>query len=183
MNIAVQDINGRVYCRPDTTLEKENRDLYAPEFVEGYHYVPVVFGRICKAGKCVGEKFASRYYDSINYGILLYVSNMLEEGTAFASCTDHTSFLIYPMFNRYTLENGKFIVRKNGEEIYCTDEGSGELIEKAIVNITRKVSIRIGDFVVAELTEPQKLVSREEGVIALSGEYCENSTFDFKIFF
>jgi len=183
MNIAIQDINGKIYCRPDTTLEKENRDLYAPEFVEGYHYVPVIFARVSKAGKCVGEKFASRYYDSVNYGILLYVSNLLEEGAAFSSCTDHTSFLIFPLFNRYTLEKGTFIFRKNGEEMFSTSDGSEELIEKAIVNITRKVSIRIGDFVVAELAEPQKLVSREDDCAEVSGEYCENSTFNFKIIF
>ena len=71
MNIVVQTYDGRVQCRPDTSWEREDRDLFAPDFISAYDFVPVLFARICKAGKCIGGKFAGRYYDAVNYGILL----------------------------------------------------------------------------------------------------------------
>lgn len=74
MNIVVQRYDGRVECRPDTSWEREDKDLYAPDFVSGYLYSPVLFARISKAGKCIGSKFAARYYDAVNYGVLLYAS-------------------------------------------------------------------------------------------------------------
>ncbi len=72
MNIIVKPLEGICTCRPDTTWERENKDIYAPQAVVAYRYAPVLFIRICKAGKCVGYKFASRYYDGFNFGVLLY---------------------------------------------------------------------------------------------------------------
>ena len=33
MNIVVQTYDGRVQCRPDTSWEREDRDLFAPDFI------------------------------------------------------------------------------------------------------------------------------------------------------
>ena len=67
MNIIVKTFGGGVCCRPDTSWEKENRDFYCPECAGAIHWAPVVFARISKAGKCIGEKFASRYYDAMGF--------------------------------------------------------------------------------------------------------------------
>ena len=32
----------------------------------------MVFARVCKAGKCVGNKFVGRYYDGVGCGMLMY---------------------------------------------------------------------------------------------------------------
>ena len=74
MNIIVITADGHVRCRPDTTWEREDKDIYAPEQVSSYSYSPVLFARISKAGKCIGEKFVDRYYDAVNYGMLLYAA-------------------------------------------------------------------------------------------------------------
>ena len=101
MNIIVKTSSGHITVRPDTTWEKDNEDFYPPEFVDELTYSPVLFARILKPGRSVGRKFASRYYDSIGFGVLLYPENMLDgtpEGYAQAICLDHTSFLPSPMF-------------------------------------------------------------------------------------
>ena len=116
MNIVVKTASGRIITRPSTTLEKNNSDLYVPDFVDSLSYTPVMFARICGSARSIGVKFAGRYYDSINYGVLLYPDNLLQgkEGFACASCLDHTSFLPAPLYNTVTVgvEGNEFILSK-----------------------------------------------------------------------
>ena len=52
MNIVVKPYGCDLcYCRPDTTWEKESRDLYIPDSVEKALLTPVAFARVSKAGK------------------------------------------------------------------------------------------------------------------------------------
>ena len=91
MNIIVRPYESDLcYCRPDTTWEKESRDLYIPEGVDKVLWAPVVFAKVCKAGKCVSGKFVSRYYDAVGFGALIYCN---DGNIAFSSCMDHTSIL------------------------------------------------------------------------------------------
>lgn len=193
MNIAVKTYGtGRIYCRPDTTWERDNKDLFVPDTIKGYMFTPVLFARISKAGKCIGKKFSSRYYDSIGYGLLLYTANFMDNSPlayATASCMDHTSILPFPMFNRVTLENGDniFNIFKDGNIIYSTTEGTTELIEQSICDISTVVSVRIGDMIAIELDCPELLAERiadgKQIPTVISGTFCDNSLFDFKIVF
>lgn len=205
MNIIVKAFGtGRFYCRPDTTWEREDKDLYLPDAVTGYLWTPVLFARISKAGKCIGRKFADRYYDAVSYGILLYVKDLLcpaEQNTpeaislAAASCTDHTSVLPFPMYNKVTLEDGTniFSVSKDGQEIYSTAEGSAEIIEDAISGASALISLRIGDILAVELKEMAPLADfgvsaaasdKANGMYSsaeISGAFCGNGLFRFSM--
>ena len=78
MNILVYRLSDQaVYPRPDTTLERESKVYYIPEEVDCLYKVPVLFVRICRAGKCIGEKFAERYYDRLFPGVLLYAGEQI----------------------------------------------------------------------------------------------------------
>lgn len=191
MNIAVKTYNGGCYCRPDTTWEREDKDLFSPDSVSRYLYTPVLFARISKAGKCVGRKFAERYYDSIGYGMLLYAGDLFDTGPmayAASSCFDHTSVLPFPMYNRVTLQDGtnEFILRAAGEEIFRSAAGSVSMIEDAISLVSGTVSLRIGDFVTIELASPALIAEKNERngeKTEISGEFCGNPLFRFNIIF
>ena len=88
-------------CRPDTSWEREDKDLYAPDFVDGYLFSPVLFVRISKAGKCIGRKFAGRYYDAVNYGILLHAILSGGKGTGFPPAEMTPSFTASAILSRY----------------------------------------------------------------------------------
>ena len=61
MNIVVKPYGSDLcYCRPDTTWERENRDIYSPECIDEWNAAPILFARISKAGKCISQKFISR---------------------------------------------------------------------------------------------------------------------------
>lgn len=191
MNIIVKTYDGgRICCRPDTSWEREDKDLYVPDSINGYMWTPVLFARISKAGKCIGLKYAPRYYDAVNYGMLLYPSDMLDGspyGIAAASCADHTSVLPFPMYNTVTLDGGTnvYSVLKDGIEIFRTQEGSRKIIEKALSKASAIVSLRIGDILAIELAPMSLLAGFNDDVqpheTTISGSFCGNPLFSFRI--
>lgn len=202
MNIITRPYAGEYcYCRPDTTWERESKDFYVPEGIGQVQWAPVVFVRISKAGKCIGRKFASRYYDAFNFGALMYCipqkasSGGTEENTglpvAFTSCTDHTSLLPFPLYNMVVMENKDniFVVEKDGNVIFSTADGSmtsemlADMLEETICRASQQTSIRIGDFVAVELKPVAALADRMDGDAAIKAAYCNNGSFDFKIIF
>jgi hypothetical protein len=191
MNIIVKPYgNSLCYCRPDTTWERENKDFYSPECVNELHWAPIVFTRICKAGKCIGNKFASRYYDGFNFGALLYCHTSDSSDIAFTSCADHTSLLPAPLYNPVVMENEDniFEVRKNGESIFASrditiETSLKEMIEDAICKASQFTTLRIGDFVAIELSPTSLLSSRSKEESTLKAIYCENELFDIRLIF
>lgn len=207
MNIIVKPMEGICTCRPDTTWERENKDIYAVPAVQAYRYTPVLFVRINKAGKCVGYRFAERYYDGFNFGMLLYGGIARETamesvpsaergcGNAGAGellwspCLDHSSILPFPLYNPVVLENDEkeFTIRKNGTILFSTGEGSSEMIDNAIAAASEMVSLRIGDILAIELQEPLPLVGRipgkEDSECMVVGNFLESETFSHRIVF
>lgn len=191
MNIITRPYGSELCCcRPDTTWERENRDFYSPECVNAIFWTPVVFARISKAGKCIGERFAERYYDGFNFGILLYCSNgpeITQADIAFASCIDHTSLMPMPLYNPVVMtnEDNVFEVEADGAGIYgyhCCKELKS-IMEETICKASLLTSLRIGDFVAAELEKPQLLASRTDEGKTLRAVFCENELFSNRIIF
>jgi acylpyruvate hydrolase len=58
-----------IFTKPDTAIIRENAPFYYPEFSKDVHYEVELVVRICKEGKNIQEKFASKYYDAIGVGI------------------------------------------------------------------------------------------------------------------
>lgn len=187
----VQTYAGKTFVRPDTSLNKENGDFYAPEDVCAIGYCPVIYARISKAGKMVGKEFVQRYYDSIAFGIFLYPSTETRDGKvhyckACSSCFDHSTILPYPLYNSITLsdEENRFIICKDGKEIFsCNTESVKERLEQAIVSTSAHTSVRIGDFVALELAPIQDLLLPGEEKCSITAKYCENETIDMNLNF
>ena len=189
MNIIVRPYGScSCYCRPDTTWERENRDIYTPDCIDEWQGTPVVFVRISKAGKCIAPKFASRYYDALGFGVLLYIG---DEETAFASCADHTSLLPSLLYNPVVLEgeDNVFEVTADGEQTFRYSTASDkdgnlkEVIEQSICLASRLISIRTGDFIAVELAPQSRICIRSEKDTALKATFCENTLIDCKIRF
>lgn len=188
MNIIVRPYGSELcYCRPDTTWERENKDFYVPDGVGSLKWTPIVFIRVSKAGKCIGRKFASRYYDAFNFGALLYgIPSCGATETAFTSCMDHTSLLPFPLYNTVVMEQdeNEYKVWKNSEEIFSASSGGvQEAVEEALCAASRFTSLRIGDFVAVELAPASELACSGEGNAAIKASYCGNDLFDLKILF
>ena len=211
MNIIVKTSAGRITVRPDTTWEKDNEDFYPPEFVEEVTFTPVLFARILKPGRSVGKKFASRYYDNIGFGILLFPENLIDgsnEGYAQALCLDHTSFLPTPTYSRARLnEDRGFHLRLGPKDIFTypcnlteasgtdspdmpahaaaatTNVASPNMIEETIAEATKLIYIRTGDLIAIELSARMPLAKRKDGRVRIQGTFGQDKILDFQIIF
>lgn len=176
------------YCRPDTTWERENKDFYVPEGISELQWAPIVFVRISKAGKCIGRKFASRYYDAFNFGALLYCLHEDDTAIAFSSCADHSSLLPFPMYNPVVMENEGNIYKVTAGDELLFNFGMDqkmllEQIEDTICRASGTTSLRIGDFVAVEMQPVSHLCSRNVSEMPLKGSFCGNGIFDIRVIF
>lgn len=188
MNIVVKTASGKCIVRPDTTWERDNEDFFPPEFVDRLSWSPVLFARVCKPGRSVGEKFAGRYYDEVNYGVLLFPEDLSdggEESYACLSCLDHTSFLPYPTFPKDILGVGEFTLTAekadSAEVLFRHDSATDGMIRSAIDEVTKYVYIRIGDLIAIELQPRKPLCSRSDRTTRLTAMFAGTRTTDFQI--
>ena len=107
---------------------------------------------------------------------------------------DKSSILPHPLFQPVVLEDEKeFVVNtspvnQNTSNVILSTSpvilsGAKDLLEEAICNASQLTSLRIGDFVAVELRELQKLAGKEDGTVAVKGEFCEKEIFSFNIIF
>ena len=58
-----------VFLKPDSSILKNNKPFFLPDFSDNIHYEVEVVIKISKLGKGISAKFAPRYYDEVTLGI------------------------------------------------------------------------------------------------------------------
>ena len=58
-----------VFLKPDSSILKNNKPFFLPDFAENIHYEVEVVIKISKLGKSISAKFAPRYFDEVSVGI------------------------------------------------------------------------------------------------------------------
>lgn len=186
MNIVVKSAGGQIITRPDTSWNRKGEDFFVPDFVSGLHYSPVVYTRLTKPGKYIGEAFTSRYFSEAGYGILLYASDFIDSSPwsiAAASCLDYSSFLPQQMFEKGLpeLRDNDFIVHKADSQLFSGHTDISMAINKALQDSSRIMYLRSGDIIAVEMQNPSPLMRREEGNINIRGAFGGIPLFDFNV--
>ena len=68
-----------VFMKPANALLTDNKPFYYPNITKDLHYECEIVLRICKNGKAIQEKFASKYYDAITVGIDFTARDLQEQ--------------------------------------------------------------------------------------------------------
>lgn len=58
-----------IYLRPDSTLLKNGKPFFIPDFESRTAFTLEPVFRLCRLGKAIPEEFAHRYYDAVTVGI------------------------------------------------------------------------------------------------------------------
>lgn len=58
-----------VFLKADSSLLKDHKPFFIPDFMGRIDYETELVVRICKLGKGIPERFAHRYYDAVTVGI------------------------------------------------------------------------------------------------------------------
>ena len=54
-----------IFLKPDSSIIKNNKPFFLPDFSKEIHYEVEVVIKISKLGKGISAKFAHRYYDNV----------------------------------------------------------------------------------------------------------------------
>ena len=58
-----------LFMKPDSSLLKDGRPFFLPDFSKEIHYETELVVHICRLGKNISTRFAHRYYDAVTVGI------------------------------------------------------------------------------------------------------------------
>ena len=58
-----------IFMKPDSALLRDGKPFFLPDFSDDVQYETEVVVRICRLGKHIVPRFASRYYDAVTVGI------------------------------------------------------------------------------------------------------------------
>ena len=176
MNIITVKPEGSFCFRPDSTLNHKFADYYCPDAVASLQVIPVIYTRVTKAGKCVAERFAQRYFDSFAFGCLI---NDTTDGvsTAMATSLDATSVLGMDFRPVDLLSQSSFALEVNGQTVFCmTGVPDVDQFAKAVAAVTARSMLRLGDIIALELCDAKAIARGDELSLV-----CDNASHSLKI--
>lgn len=176
-----------IFMKPKNALLQDNEPFYYPNFTVDLQYECELVVQMCKNGKGISEKYASRYYDKAGLGIdftardiqkqLKEAGHPWEKAKAF----DHSAVLgqLLPLSVVGDITNMHFHLLKNGAQVQ-QGHTAGMLfsVDKLIAYISKFFTLNIGDLI---FTGTPAGVGRVQIGDRLEG-FLENETmFDFYV--
>lgn len=145
-----------IFMKPKGAILLPWKPLYYPEFTDDLQYECEVVVRICKNGKYIQSKYASKYYDGVTLGIDFTARDLQREqqkkglpweiAKAFDGSAAVGSFL--PLTPETVVSNLSFQLMKNGELVQ--DGHTRNMIfpvDEIIAYVSRFFTINIGDYI------------------------------------
>lgn len=145
-----------IFLKPKSALLQAHMPFYYPEFTNELHYEAELVLRICKNGKYIQERHASKYYNGITVGIDFTARDLQRDlqskGLPWEKCKawDNSAAVgkfieLKPGFNaddvNFCLYNNKQMVQQgNSSQMIFT-------FNQIISNISQYFSLNIGDLV------------------------------------
>ena len=136
-----------LFLMADSSLLKDGKPFFLPSFDNDFRMYPSIVIKICRLGKNIAKRFASRYYDAYTFGI-----NVRAEQLPWASAVAFDSSAIMGDFKDFTsqeeLFDKSFDIRQN-EEIVATwsfNHLSND-IDALIESISNRFTLKIGDLI------------------------------------
>jgi 2-keto-4-pentenoate hydratase/2-oxohepta-3-ene-1,7-dioic acid hydratase in catechol pathway len=143
-----------IFIKPKTSLVQGNMAFYYPQFSNELNYEAELVLHVCKNGKYIDSKFASKYYDKITVGIDFTardIQNQLKDkglpwekakafdGSAFVGKWKEIAEVKHPI---------NFSLNLNGKQVQ--NGISTDMIfsfDKIVANISEYFSLNIGDMI------------------------------------
>jgi 2-keto-4-pentenoate hydratase/2-oxohepta-3-ene-1,7-dioic acid hydratase in catechol pathway len=145
------------FMKPDTALLRNNAPFFYPSFSKDIHHEVELIIKINKVGRCIGEKFASRYYSEVGLGIDFTARDVQqrckEKGLPWevAKAFDFSapiSSKFLPIADFESVDSIPFRLVKNGEVVQKGNSGDMLFnVNRIISYISQYVTLKIGDLI------------------------------------
>ncbi len=165
------------YCKPDSTLIRSIDKYFIPDYIENLTIAPIIYFKSRRAGRGISERFANRFIETFGYGVMIYPTLKSEFGNhkeSMENALDNTT--IIPLkstpIEDYD-DNSNYcpplIIKINGvtkfEKLHNPNMGD---VLKRFSSISSLCSIRIGDFVLFELSQERVKITEGDHIVAVS---------------
>jgi acylpyruvate hydrolase len=179
-----QELNNEVpdepvfFMKPDSSLLRNNDHFYLPEWTQAVHHEIELVLRICRLGKNIEKKFASRYYNEIGLGIDFTARDIQDElkkkGLPWekAKAFDQSAVIssnFFPLAIMPEKDSIKFNLDINGKTV---QNGDSSLMifnfDEIIVHVSKYMTLKIGDLIYTGTPAgvgPVKIGDRLEGYL------------------
>ena len=145
------------FMKPDTALLRNNAPFFYPSFSKDIQYEVELIIKINKVGRCIGEKFASRYYGEVGLGIDFTARDVQqrckENGLPWevAKAFDFSapiSSKFLPIADFETVDSIPFRLVKNGEVVQQGNSADMLFnVDRIISYVSQYVTLKIGDLI------------------------------------
>lgn len=146
-----------IFTKPETAVLRPGRPFFIPAFTDRVEYECELIVRICRLGRNIAEKFASRYYCEIGLGLDLTARDLQQklraEGSPWEICKGFDNSA--PISEFYPLEKfgGRvqdihFRLELNGRTVQ--EASSADMIftvDRIIAEASRYFTLKTGDII------------------------------------
>lgn len=143
--------------KPDTALLRNNAPFFYPSFSKDIQHEVELIIKINKVGRCIGEKFANRYYSEVGLGIDFTARDVQqrckEKGLPWevAKAFDFSapiSSKFLPISDFESVDRIPFRLVKNGEVVQQGNSGDMLFsVNRIISYVSQYVTLKIGDLI------------------------------------
>ncbi len=144
-----------VFLKPQTALLKDNKPFYYPEWTKDLHYETELVLKVCKQGKYIDEKFASKYFDEVTVGIDFTARDLQNQQKAkglpweIAKAFDNSA--VIGEFRKVTIDGDSginFSMNLNGKEVQKGNTNDMMFsFEKIIAYASQFFTLQTGDLI------------------------------------
>ena len=176
-----------VFMKPDSSILKNNKPFFLPDFSANIHYEVEVVLKISKLGKGISAKFAPRYFDEITLGIDITARDLQGKLAAagmpweLSKCFDGAAPLgrFIPVANVKDMANLDFRLEINDKVVQKSNSSDMIFSFNAIVEYVSKFfTLKTGDLIFTGTPPGVGNLHRNDNLVAFLGE---EPVLDFRI--
>jgi 2-keto-4-pentenoate hydratase/2-oxohepta-3-ene-1,7-dioic acid hydratase in catechol pathway len=145
-----------VFLKPDSSILKNNKPFFLPDFSSMIQYEAEIVVKICKLGKGIEAKYASRYYDELTIGIDITARDIQNRNSSagmpweLSKCFDGAAPLgrFVPVSSVWNINNLDFRLEINGKTVQQGNTSDMIFsINEIISYVTRYFTLKTGDLI------------------------------------
>ena len=155
-NYETEEKTPALFLMADSSLLKDGKPFFLPSFDNDFKMYPSIVIKICRLGKNISKRFASRYYDAYTFGVNVRAEQMLsmlksqqlpwDSAVAFDSSAIMGDFK--DINSQEELFDKSFEVRQNEDIVakWSFNQLSHD-IDALIESISSRFTLKIGDLI------------------------------------
>lgn len=156
LNHSLELAEPTIFMKSDSSLLKEGKPFFIPDFSSEIHYETEIVIRINRLGKNIAERFAHRYYDEVTVGIDFTARDLQtklrsqglpwELSKAFDNSAATGTFI--PLAEAGDINNIPFHLEINGKKVQEGNTANMLFnVDKIIAYVSRFFTLKIGDLI------------------------------------